>query len=225
MSCNPTAANSLPSAATTGWWGGVTSGLFWLLLLTAAAAYAGVALAPKVVRWQRWQQTYVTQRYALVEQEQQFEALQRMVHALDQDPQFVAELARLELDATAAGEEVIPVDDSLMHDPRTLAITAPLRPRPITPGPWEPWLLVLATHEGLRTGLLCAAATLTIAAFTFLHDGSETQRARRENLPETGLTVGEFFRQRYAPAATEPQPVSHTGTISDSAGASPSWSD
>ncbi len=197
MSLDPTAANSSPPITTSGWWGGVTSALFWLLLLTAAALYAGVALAPKIIQWQRWQQMYVAQRYQLVEQENQLEALSRMVDALDQDPQFVAELVRLELDATTAGEEVIPVDDSLTHDPRTMTVTTS---RSLPPGaidPWEPWLLVLSTHDSLRSSLLAAAATLVIAAFTFLHDGSETQRALRENQPDAGLTVWQFCRLRY----------------------------
>lgn len=205
MSRDLTAATATPPITCSAWWGGVTSILFWLVLLTAAALYAGVALAPKIVQWQRWQQAYVAQRYQLVEQENQVDALRRMVAALDQDPQFVAELVRLELDASAAGEEVIPVDDSLTHDPRTL-VTAPSHSAPpITTDPWEPWLLVLSTHDSLRTGLLTAAAILVITAFTFLHDGSETLRAMRENQPESSLTVWEFCRRRYfsLPVTTE----------------------
>lgn len=206
MSRDPIAANVLPPITMSAWWGGVTSTLFWLVLLTAAGLYAAVALAPKIIQWQRWQQVYVTQRYQLLEQEDQLDALQRMVDALDQDPQFVAELVRLELDATTAGEEVIPVDDSLTHDPRITSKAGAQSLPPMPADPWEPWLLVLATQRSLRSGLLFAAATLVIAAFTFLHDGSETLRAQRENHPDSGLTVWQFFRLRYrVPAVSTPE--------------------
>lgn len=203
MSRDLTAATPSPPITFSAWWGGLTSILFWLILLVAATLYAGVALAPKIIQWQRWQQVYVAQRYQLVEQEDQVEALQRMVQALDQDPQFVAELVRLELDTTAAGEEVIPVDDELTHDPRTVASTMPHGTPLAVADPWEPWLLVLATYDSLRTGLLTAAAILVIAAFTFLHDGSETLRALRENHRDSSQTVWEFCRRRYYPPASD----------------------
>lgn len=179
-------------------WGGATSMLFWLVLLVAAALYAGVALAPKVLHWQRWQDHYVRQRYQLVEREEQLDALERMVAALDDDPQFVTDLARLEMDTPQPGTESIPVDAALTHDPRQLSTESSVPP-PVTnpPSPWEPWLEVLATQSSLRNGMLAAAAILVIAAFTFLHDGSETLRARRENQPETRLTLREFWQQRY----------------------------
>lgn len=204
MSRDLTAVTVTPPTSFSAWWGGVTSIFFWVVLLTAAALYAGVSLAPKIVQWQRWQQVYVAQRYQLVEQENQVDALQRMVTALDQDPQFVAELVRLELDATATGEEVIPVDDSLTHDPRNGVASAVASLPPSMPDPWEPWLIVLSTHDSLRTSLLTAAAVLVIAAFTFLHDGSETQKAIRANAPESSLSVWEFCRQRYFTPVVEP---------------------
>ncbi len=195
----PHSAPVLPAAHTAGiatWWGGVTSALFWLVLLVAGTMYGGVALAPKVLSWQRTQEIYVAQRYQLVEREEQIDSLERLVTALDQDPQFVAELARLELDTPATGAESISVDDTLVHDPRQVTSSKPAAPFMAVPA-WEPWLTVLATQQSLRTGLLTAAAILVIAAFTFLHDGSETRRAMQENRPESVLSVREFWRRRY----------------------------
>lgn len=190
--------------APTAWIGGLTSMLFWLVLLTAAAVYSAVALAPKILHWQNWQEVYVRQRYELVDREQQLAALERMVNALDEDPKFIADLARLEMDAPEPGMDSVPVEPELQHDPRQLraAKSAGLMATP--PPPWQPWLLVLATQPALRTGLLAAAAILVVAAFTFLHDGSETARARRENLPESKLSLREFWRQRYVTRPHDP---------------------
>lgn len=178
-------------------WGGLSSMLFWLVLLVAAALYASVSLAPKILIWQRWQDFYVDQRFQLVEREDQLAALERMVAALEDDPQFVTELARLEIDAPSADAESLRMNAELSHDPRELPTSTSI-PRAIeTTTSWQPWLQVLATQASLRNGLLTAAAILVITAFTFLHDGSETLRARQDNLPDSKLSLREFWQKRY----------------------------
>ncbi len=114
---------------------------FWLVLLVASAMYASVALAPKILIWQSWQNFYVSQRYQLIEREDQLAAMERMVVALEEDPQFVAELAQLEMEAPPLDAESLRMNGDLSHDPRELP-SAPSSPRALSTAP--AWRLAAA---------------------------------------------------------------------------------
>lgn len=166
---------------------GLLSVLFWLFLLTAGALYAGVALSPKLIAWQAWDRQYQANQLELVALESRSTQLEQVVTALKDDPQFAAEIVRIEFDAQAPGEEVLPVSGRLVYDPRT---TEPVdQPRPVKTRqpPWQVWLMTLATDQPLRRGLLTTAAALVVVGFTFLHD----RRSPR------GRSMWHALRQRY----------------------------
>ena len=167
-------------------WSGGLSLLFWTCLLTAAALYAGVSLAPKFVVWQEWDRQYQAKQRELVTLESRSTQLEQVVAALKDDPHFAAELVRLEFDAQAPGEDVIPVSRVLSFHPRETAEDIPA-PAAITPQPWEPYVTALATQQPLRRILLGTAAALVILGFTFLHD----HRSRR------GRSLMQVLRDRY----------------------------
>lgn len=174
------------------WWRvTVSSVLFWIVLLVAATLYAAVALAPKILEVQRLSTLYAELQWRLVQSEERADALRRVVAALDDDPQFAAEFARMDLDVSRPSEEVIAVDAALAINPRLSAhsveATQPM-------DPLEPVWSVLTNDEPLRRSLLTAAAVLVITAFTFLNDGSETARAAAEGPPPS---VWQRWRRRY----------------------------
>lgn len=162
--------------------------LFWLVLLTAGGCYAAVALAPKLVVWRDWDRRHRENQLELVALESRCTQLEQVIAALKHDPQFAAEMVRLEFDALAPGEEVIPVG-------RALALQPPAQePVPRSHVAWEvgdPWLSALASEPTLRRVLLVSAAILVLAAFTFLQDGNTT--GHREP-PRSAWT---WLRERY----------------------------
>src|SRR5262245_32173064 len=115
VSANSADDRNRPGAAV---WSGVVSVLFWLFLLTAAGLYAGASLAPKIVAWQEWEREYRANQMELVSLESRSTQLEQVVAALKDDPQFSAEVVRLEFDARTPGEEVIPVSEQLAFNPR-----------------------------------------------------------------------------------------------------------
>ena len=160
-----------PSAAEPGW---IVSLLFWLALLTAAVLYAAVALAPKYLAHLESRRAFRANQTRLVALQQNERYLQRTVAALESDPQFAAELARVDFNALRPGEEKIPVDSHLSLDARAepeLRVTNPRLPW------YAPLVTVAAENERLRRNLLIAAALVVLLAFTFLHE-SEAPRIR-----------------------------------------------
>lgn len=149
-----------------GLWGACVSLAFWLSLLTGASCFAAVALAPKLLQAQRLAALYAENQHRLSALEQQTLQLARVVQALQQDPTFVEELARVEFDAFRPGEEVLPVEPDLRLNQKPV-VTMPRRE-------WasgeHPWLRRLATDQTLRNRLLVTAALLVVAAFTWLQD-------------------------------------------------------
>jgi cell division protein FtsB len=141
--------------------------LFWLTLLAAAAVFAAVSLSPKLATYLALCDEFRAQQEELVELEQQHAELERVIAALKNDPQFVAELARLEFDAVRPGEEILSVDSSLTLAPRA-GLPRQQRPSTLT-SPWRPWVAVVATSRPLRSTLLLSAAILVLFAFGWLH--------------------------------------------------------
>lgn len=164
-------ADSGTTAAEPGWF---ISLLFWLTLLIAALLYAAVALAPKYLAYLESRRAFHANQMRLVALQHNERYLQKTVAALESDPLFAAELARVDFNAFRPGEEKIPVDPHLSLDARTepeLRVTNPRLP-------WYASLVtVAAENEPLRRNLLIAAAVIVLIAFTFLHE-SEAPRIR-----------------------------------------------
>lgn len=165
-------AESHSTAAESGWF---VSLLFWLALFAAAALYAAVALAPKYLAYLEISREYYDNQVRLVGLQRQVAYLQKVGAALENDPQFAAELTRVEFDASRPGEERIPVERHLALDGRV-----PQPPSAVSTArlPWYAPLVVLAAeNRRLRRDLLIAAGAIVLVAFTFLHE-SEAPRIR-----------------------------------------------
>lgn len=154
----------------------VISAAFWLCLFAAAGLYAAVALAPKFHTYLQLKKQHRGGQIELVQLEQQVHYLQKVVHALETEPAFSAELARIDFDAARPGDERIPVDPSLRLDDRPHE-AAPMASLPVSYW-YEPFLDPLARNAHLRGGLLAMAAVLVVGAFTFLQE-SQTPAAVR----------------------------------------------
>ena len=178
----PRAANA-GSAATTGRADGsetlsgfAVSLLFWFSLLIAAAAFAAVGLSPKLLEQARLSSEYATNQHRLVQIEHQNEQLQRVIDAIQNDPEFAAEMTRVEFDAVRSGEEIIPVEAGLRLEPRGLENIAS---RPAAARIWyRPLVAPFAENDSLRRGLLGAASILIIVSFTWFQPATAGQLGR-----------------------------------------------
>ena len=145
---------------------------FWLCLLAAAGLYGSVSLAPKLLTYLTLRHQYDTNQVQLVKLQGQVHYLSKVGKALENEPDFAAELARVDFDAARPGEERIPVGRTLSLDART----EPDQPLRAVTLPWyTPLVRVLTDHRRLRTAALAAAILLALFAFTFLHDSQTRQ--------------------------------------------------
>lgn len=153
--------------------GWMVSLAFWLVLFSAVGIYAAVALSPKLLTHLKLQNEHYVNQIRLVRIEQQVENLDRVIVALETDPNFAAELARIDFDAERPGDERIPVDAELSLDGRPANATLDV---PVASLPWYGSLLeVVANSNRFRALLLLTSATLTILAFTFLQESQTRQ--------------------------------------------------
>jgi len=157
-------------------YGWVISLAFWLTLFLCAGMYAAVALAPKLLRYAETRNRWRTNQQRLVMLEEKVGYLRQVARELQHDPEFAAELARIELNASRPGEERIPVDETLRLDAVNPAV---VKPEEAFEHPWYlPALQQLAGNAALRRALLMAAAALLLFAFVFLHE-SQSRRLLR----------------------------------------------
>lgn len=141
---------------------------FWVCLLAAFLLYSAVALAPKLSTYLELRSVYRTNRARMVALQRQIDYLNRVVHALETDPAFAAELARFDFNAVRPGDERIPVGGRLVLDARN---PQPAVPAPREALPWyEPPVRLLARDGPLRKTAIVVACLITVLAFTFLHD-------------------------------------------------------
>ncbi|HEX6986201.1 MAG TPA: hypothetical protein VF170_12545 [Planctomycetaceae bacterium] len=162
-------SNDPPPADRDDGWG--TAFAFWGTLLVAGALFASVSLAPKLKTLAGLRAEYAANQLRLVELERRADELERVAEALEHDPSFAAELAKVEFAAARPGDERIAVPEALRLGAAEEAHRDGLRPP--SPGAWSipPMLLdPLATHRGLRIMLLTAAAGLASAAFLVLNE-------------------------------------------------------
>lgn len=153
--------------------------MFWLSLLSAAALYGGVALAPKLLTALNLEYRYATAQVRLVALERQVKYLEKVAQALEHDPGFAAELARLDLDAVRPGDERISVPADLHLPPppevwRDLPVIQPPRCLRL--------LEVLAGNMRLRMTLLVTAAVLVLGAFAWPHEPESLTLGRAAGL-------------------------------------------
>lgn len=182
-----------PNAAEPGW---LVSLLFWLALLVAAVLYGAVALAPKYLAYLESRHAFHGNQIRLIALQQNERYLEKTVAALENDPDFAAELARVDFNATRPGEEKIPVDPHLSLDARAepeLSITNPRLPW------YAPLVTLIAENERLRRNLLIAAAAVVLLAFTFLHE-SEAPRIRSAARVVQGGASAAFAPMRWLAA-------------------------
>jgi len=140
---------------------------FWLSLLVSATVYASVALSPKYFAYLELKGKYYTGQVELVSLEKQAKYLKRVIRALETDPNYAAELARVDFDANNREGESIPVDSNL--ELKTKKLT-PHQQKTATLPWYGPAVRILAENESLRSSLLIFSGFLILVAFTFLHD-------------------------------------------------------
>ena len=139
--------------------------LFWGQLMAAGILYGSVAMAPKLSTYVDLDDEYVTAQAELVQLERQVFELRKITESLEQDPGLLEELARIDLDATRPGEELIPLQDHLTLQSRVRTRYAATSQS--TEQWYSPFLVAFATDHQLRTMCLFVAAGLVLVAFTF----------------------------------------------------------
>lgn len=172
---------------------------FWFSLLLAAAIYASVALAPKLLAYVTTRSEFLENQANLVALEQRVAHLERVRVALENDPGFAAELARIEFDEAPTEEERIAVEPllSLESIPRDRRMSATANAGAL---PWyTPLLERFAGNRTLRMSCLAIAAVVTLGAFTFLHEPDETTEspADEESSPSPLLSPFRRILARY----------------------------
>lgn len=145
---------------------------FWLCLFVAAAMFAGVVLSPKLLIGQRLTGKHRHLQRRVTELEHTNGSLERVVTAFRNDPEFAAEVARLDFDAAQPGEQRLAVEPPrAFADPPALDPAAADPPKPIW---WCSTLDVLATDQRMRNLTLITAAGLVIVAFGFFPVSSDS---------------------------------------------------
>lgn len=145
----------------------LVSFLSWAMILTATALYAAVSLAPKLVNWSELRSEYRRTQSQLVYLEQQVSDVEKIVQTLEEKPELLEELARVDLDTVKSDEERIPVGAELTLQSR---VTMQRNYEPDVTRAWYvPILSAFATNTRLRTVSLIVAAALVVISFTFFH--------------------------------------------------------
>ena len=163
----PEAPAELPAGSS---W--VVAILFWGMMLTAGVLYAAVALSPKLYVYLHLRDEHYRTQVKLVTLERRVMYLKKVMHALEHDPGFAAEQARVELGAARPGEERVAVDERLHFAPDHFDPKA-FRESIL---PWyTPMLQVFAGDSKTRRTLLIAAAFFSVFAFTFLQESQASQ--------------------------------------------------
>ncbi len=147
--------------------------LFWGTMLSAGMLYALVALSPKLVFYLKLRDDRYQTQVKLVTLEHRVLYLKKVMHALENDPEFAAEHARVDLDAQRPGDETIPVDESLHYIPDGEFDPSAFKKSIL---PWYTDLLeVFAADHKKRRALLIAAVLMSLFAFTFFQESQTSQ--------------------------------------------------
>ena len=148
--------------------GSLLSLSFWLCLFAAAALYAIVALSPKLLAHVTLNREYLSNQWRLVSLERQVGHLQKVIDAEKNDPGFVREQARTDLEITGPDEQRIPVAS---HLHLKIGTGNPDLAAPPGDLPWYAPLLAFVVRSKSTSNLfLGLAAALVLYAFTLLRD-------------------------------------------------------
>ena len=161
------------------WFG---SFLFWGLLLIAGTLYGSVAMAPKLSTYVGLNDEYVTGQAELVRLERQVHELQKITESLEQDPAILEELARIDLDATRPGEELIPLCDDLTLQSRVSKVR--ITESDSTDWWYSPFLTAFTSDQRLRT------MSLVLVAFTFFQPAQSARFHTGSNNLRGGSSAG-----------------------------------
>ena len=143
---------------------------FWITLFAAASLYAFVALSPRLARWTKLRNDFYGNQVRLVSLETRVRALDRIIDELESDPQFAAQVARMDFGAMRDGDEIIPVGSRLSLQ---WSATTPADPLPRMPARWyQPLVDRIARPGTVRSASLVVSALLVIFAFAGLHDAN-----------------------------------------------------
>jgi cell division protein FtsB len=160
----PLFANPASREPRQGW---LVSLAFWLCLFTAAVLYGTVTLSPKLLAFLELDRQHRTNQWRLVSQERQVAHLQRVIEAQTNDPAFMREQARSDLDVANSDEQRIPVESHLRLNIESgnaaLPAANPDLPR------YAVLLEFVARSHRVGSALLGAAAILVLYAFTRLY--------------------------------------------------------
>lgn len=146
--------------------------LFWMCLIAAVALYAPCVLAGRFVAWWELQHRYLRNQGELVAAQHQIRHLQRVADALEQDPDFAAQVARAELGAAPSRTHVIPLPPELNSDPRIPP--DPANVEPSAEAWYVPVLRRIAGDAALRRNLLCAAAGIFLLGFLAFREAPQS---------------------------------------------------
>ena len=134
--------------------------------------YGLVALAPRWYVNLELKAERQANKKRLLALEREVSDMQSVLDAVENDPEFKAELASVGFSAKRPEDESILVDERLKLDTRS-------RSADITAEPVLPWFAVflepLAKNTHFRGMTLFAAAVLTIVAFTFVQESQEAE--------------------------------------------------
>jgi hypothetical protein len=153
---------------------------FWCSLFIAAGLFALLALAPKLRTYRELAHEYDSLHRQLVSTERRTECLAKVADALEHDPDFAAELARVNFDAPG-GDERIPVAPQLRlaawDSEPMLAASHPASLAGLLDGPL---LNTLSDDRTVRVSLMAAAALLVLVSFAFCGE-SRADRADKDS--------------------------------------------
>jgi hypothetical protein len=159
---------------------------FWCSLLIAAGLFAVLALAPKLRTYHQLSRDYQGLHRQLVSTERRTESLAKVADALEHDPDFASELARINFDAPKT-EERIAVGPQLSlaaWDSESTVDTA-IRPSPavLLDGAL---LNTLSDDRTVRVPLFAASSLLVVVAFALCGQNAAS-RCRGGERPLIGI--------------------------------------
>jgi cell division protein FtsB len=142
--------------------------LFWIALFTAAGLYAAATLSAKAIVLDDRTRELARQSARTVQLAERLEHLERLAHALESDPEYVAARAHQDLKVKTPGAVVLV--------PEATPITAAVNPsQVVAPRAWYwPWLDRVARDSLLRNRMLLASAVLVLFGFAFLQERRST---------------------------------------------------
>jgi len=144
---------------------------FWGSLFAAVGLFAVLALAPKLRTYRQLSRDYDRLEHQLVATERRTESLAKVADALEHDPQFAAELARVDFDSPRK-EERIAVGPQLslsVWDSEPASAAPGDRPSPaaLLDGAL---LNTLSDDRTVRLPLMAASSLLVLAAFVLCNE-------------------------------------------------------